>query len=156
MKHTTKQTAEMMSCRNIFKTSLFILFLLPLLNLQAQDVTGKWKTIDDNTGEERSIVEIYEEEGEYFGRIEEVLAEDADELCGNCKGDKKDQPLAGLVIIEGLNREGEVYEGGTILDPANGNVYNCKMELEDSDTLKVRGYRGISLLGRTQVWHRVE
>jgi uncharacterized protein (DUF2147 family) len=75
-------------------------------------------------------------------------------LCDRCKGSKKNQPIQGLVIIEGLEKDGDEFNGGTILDPENGKTYKCYLELVDKSKLKVRGYLGVSLLGRTQYWTR--
>lgn len=132
-----------------------IIFMMTSVQIQAQGITGHWKTIDDETGEARSIVEIYKEGDEFYGKIVELLDEEAPEICEKCKGEKKDQPMAGLVIIEGMVRNGGRYDGGSITDPANGKEYKCRIE-RDGDILKVRGFIGLSLLGRTQEWQRVE
>jgi len=122
----------------------------------AQGVEGKWKTIDDETGEAKSIVEVYEENGKIYGKVVEILNKDrADAKCTECEGKDKNKPVLGLVIIKGLEKDGSEYNDGTITDPQNGKVYKCLIELESKDKLKVRGYVGFSLLGRTQYWYRV-
>jgi len=122
----------------------------------AQGVEGKWKTIDDETGEAKSIVDVYEENGKIYGKVVEILNKDrADAKCTECEGKDKDKPVLGLVIIKGLEKDGSEYNDGTITDPQNGKVYKCLIELESKDKLKVRGYVGFSLLGRTQYWYRV-
>ena len=123
----------------------------------AQDVFGTWKTIDDVSGEAKSILEIYEKDGKVYGKVVQILTvgqEDA--LCTECTGDDNGKPIKDLVIIRGLKKDGDVYEDGKILDPENGKEYKCYIELEEKDKLKVRGYIGFSLLGRTQYWYRVK
>ena len=134
-------------------------FLLLLVNFItticfAQDITGEWYTIDDNTKEKKAIVEIYAEGDAYFGKIKTSLVSDNTELCTECDGSKKNKPIKGLVIIEKMKLDGDEYNGGTILDPESGTEYKCLLQLESKDKLKVRGYVGFSLLGRTQYWQR--
>ena len=116
---------------------------------------GRWKTIDDKTGNPKAIVQVYEEHGQLFGRIEKSLNPKASKTCDKCKDERKGQPIAGLLIIRGLVKHGQEYSGGDILDPDNGSVYRCKMRVQDQGkTLSVRGYLGFSLLGRSQTWIR--
>ena len=75
-------------------------------------------------------------------------------MCINCKGKNKNLPIEGMTIVEGLELNGKTWEDGTILDPKSGKIYSCYITLEDNNTLKVRGYIGFSLLGRTQKWIR--
>ena len=135
---------------------LLAVFLCSMFGLNAQPVLGKWKTIDDQTGKEKSIVEIYEEKGKVYGKIVEILNKDRiNVVCDKCEGNKKDQPVLGMVIIEGLEQDEAVYKGGTILDPEKGKEYKCKIWIdeEDMNKLNVRGY--IAFLFRTQNWYRV-
>ena len=76
-------------------------------------------------------------------------------VCKQCSGEDKNKPILGLTIIKGLSKDGSEYNSGEILDPKNGKLYKCALTLESKDKLKVRGYIGFSLLGRTQYWHRV-
>ncbi len=123
----------------------------------AQDVFGKWKTIDDVSGEAKSILEIYERDGKVYGKVLQILTEGYENsLCDKCTGKDKDKPIVGLEIIRGLEKDGDDYEGGKILDPESGKEYKCYIELEEDDKLKVRGYIGFSLFGRTQYWYRVK
>jgi len=142
----------------MFARSLAVFFALSLISgLAAADRTtpvGKWKTIDDSTKEAKAIVEIWEHNGKLYGKIVKLFrkaGEDQDPTCDKCKGDKKDKKVIGMVIVEGLSRDGDEWKGGSILDPDNGKTYKCKMSLENGK-LKVRGFIGMSLLGRTQVW----
>jgi uncharacterized protein (DUF2147 family) len=123
---------------------------------QAQ-VTGKWKTIDDETKEAKSIVEVYEKDGKLYGKIIEILnPAKKNAKCQNCKGDDKDKPILGLTIIKGLKKDGDEYTDGDILDPQKGKLYSCTIKLDGADKLSVRGYMGISLIGRSQTWYRVK
>lgn len=134
---------------------LFLAFVLPVMMINAQEVVGTWKTIDDETGEAKSYVQIYEVKGKLYGKITKLLKESQDKLCTECTGKDKDKPIVGLTILKNLSKDGEEYGGGTIMDPNNGKVYKCYITLEDKDKLKVRGYIGFSLIGRTQYWYRV-
>lgn len=123
----------------------------------AQTALGKWKTIDDETGKAKSVVEIYENNGKIYGKIVEIFDKTKEgKLCSECEGAKKNKPILGMVILEGLSKKGKNWEGGTILDPNSGKVYKCTISLENKDKLKLRGYIGISLIGRTQYWERIK
>ncbi|HXV84769.1 MAG TPA: DUF2147 domain-containing protein [Candidatus Binatia bacterium] len=119
---------------------------------------GLWKTIDDNTGKPRGLVRIMEVNGEYQGKVEKIFpkpGEGPEPKCEKCEGARRDQPVIGMTILWGLKKQGDEYQGGTILDPENGRVYRAKMTLDgDGGKLSVRGFIGFSLLGRTQTWIR--
>ena len=135
---------------------LILLFLVPFTSF-SQNVTGMWKTIDDVTGKEKSYVEIYENDGKIYAKILELLTPgDENKVRDQCDGDKKDHPIKGMVVIDGLSKDGKEWNKGTILDPKNGKIYKCYITLEGTDKLKVRGYIGFSLLGRTQYWYRMK
>ena len=124
---------------------------------QKLSVVGKWKTIDDATGKPISVIEIYEKNGLYYGKVDEVLDPNSkNKTCVNCPGADKGKPIIGLVVMKGLKKDGNEYTDGEILDPKHGKLYKCYIKLESADKLKVRGYFGISLFGRTQYWHRVK
>ena len=127
-----------------------------LIVAKAQDIVGQWKTIDDETNEVKSVVEIYKgKDGKYYGKIIKLFpkpGEDPNPKCTECSGDKYNKPIIGMVILTGLEKEGKNdWDDGEILDPESGNVYDCKMWIEDGN-LHVRGYLGWSLIGRSQVW----
>lgn len=125
--------------------------------IQTAPVTGTWVSIDDETGVEKSEITLYESEGKLYGKVKRLLlSEDQGKLCVNCKGAEKNKPIEGLVIVKGLSKDGETWTDGKIMDPANGKNYDCTISLENSNTLKVRGYLGFSFLGRTQTWKRKE
>lgn len=131
--------------------------LLACTQLFSQSVLGKWKTIDDVTGKAKSIVEIYEFQGKTYGRVVKLFREpdeDQDPICDKCTDYRKDKKIMGMNIITGLTKSGEEWSGGEITDPKTGKIYKCYITLEDPDKLKVRGYIGVSLVGRTQYWHR--
>ena len=126
--------------------------LMMSYRLYSQDIVGKWKTVDDESGRIRSIVEIFETDNKYYGKIQEVFplpGKDPDPICIYCKGKKKDQRVIGMSIIEDMEKNGDYYDSGTILDPEDGNVYDCKIWL-DKGNLKLRGYK--YLFYRTQIW----
>ena len=137
------------------KITITLFFVLFFQICFAQSIIGKWKTIDDLTGTEKGIVEIYEHKGKIFGRIVEIFEHDKKHLkCIKCQGDDKNKPILGLNIIKGLIKNEDGYDGGKIIDPKNGKSYNCKITLDGKDKLIVRGYIGISLFGRSQTWIR--
>lgn len=119
---------------------------------------GRWKTVNDATGKADSVVAIREEKGLFYGRIEKLIDPDPSDpnpACTKCEGDLKNKPVLGLQIVWDLKRSGDGWSGGTILDPNNGKTYRCSISLADSGKkLKVRGYVGVSLFGRTEVWIR--
>jgi uncharacterized protein (DUF2147 family) len=122
---------------------------------------GLWRTIDDKTGKERSLIRITETDGVFEGRVEQLLNrqpdDDPENLCRKCEGARKDQPIIGMTILWGLKKDGEQWSGGEILDPKNGKVYRAKMKLADNGAkLEVRGFIGVSLFGRSQTWIREE
>lgn len=139
------------------KTRIFFLltFLLGLMTVSAQSVTGRWKTFDDKTGDAKSIVEITEKNGRIYGKIVEILnPSKKNDKCAKCPDLDKNKPLEGLTIIKGLKKDGDEYSDGKILDPVSGKLYKCTISLDGKDKLKVRGYVGISAFGRTQTWNR--
>ncbi len=135
------------------KLSLSILVFLFFQISFSQTIFGKWKTIDDETGKEKGIVEIYEYKDKVYGKIIEIFEQDKKHFkCEKCEGDYHNKPILGLNIIKGLKKNEDVYEGGKIVDPKNGKSYHCKITLDGKDKLIVRGYIGIPLFGRSQIW----
>jgi uncharacterized protein (DUF2147 family) len=117
-------------------------------------VTGKWQTIDDNSGEVRSIVEIFERGGKIYGKVVKTFpkpGEDTDPICNKCPEDdaRYKKKIIGMEIIKDMVKSGDEYSEGTILDPEPGKIYRCKLWLEGND-LKIRGYWGPFY--RTQTW----
>lgn len=140
---------------------LLTVFLLTTLSLHANDIAGTWMTIDDETGKARSYITIWVENGVAYGKIDKIIAikpgENTNPLCTECKGDDYNKPVVGMTILRNLRQDGDEWKGGTIMDPNNGKTYKCKIKAENGgQILKVRGYIGFSLLGRTQVWKRAK
>jgi uncharacterized protein (DUF2147 family) len=134
-----------------------VLLLFTATTTFGQAITGKWKTIDDNSGEAKSIVEIFEKDGKYYGKIVKIFLEpneDPDPVCDKCEKDdpRYNKKIIGMEIIKGLEKDHEEFSGGNILDPENGKVYRCRLWVEGGD-LMVRGYWGPFF--RTQTWKRV-
>lgn len=137
---------------------LLTLYLITVTSLcQAQTVVGKWKTIDDSSGEERSIVELYDRNGLVYGKVVKTFlkpGEDPDPVCDQCSPDdhRYNKKIIGMEILRKMKKSGNEYSDGDILDPENGRVYRCKLWIEEGD-LKVRGYWGPFY--RTQTWKKV-
>lgn len=136
------------------KYILLSFILIFSIGANAQDIIGKWKTIDDNTGKARSIVEIYKKGDKVFGKVVKLFrepGEDPDPICEECSGKKKNQKVIGMEIITDMvfDEDDNEYDKGEILDPENGKVYDCKLWVEEGK-LKVRGY--LYFLFRTQTW----
>jgi uncharacterized protein (DUF2147 family) len=144
------------------KLITLIAFLLvswtPVALANSSSPEGQWKTIDDNTGKAKSIVEIWVEDGELKGKVLELInPKEPNQKCEDCKGDRKNQPIVGMQFIWGLTQEDGVWDGGEILDPDNGKIYRAKISvIENGQKLDVRGYIGFAFIGRTQTWERVE
>lgn len=140
------------------KKSLLILFFAAAaaISLQAQSVAGTWRTVDDETGEAKSHIELWEADGKLYGKIVKTLRKNAPVTCEKCPGERKNQPLIGMVIVVNMLQKGGLWQGGDILDPEKGKWYGCKMWLKEGDpnTLVVRGYLGPFY--RTQTWTRVQ
>lgn len=137
---------------------LFILILFSVVCGNAQSVFGKWKTIDDRTGNPKGIIEIYKKGNLMFGKILNVVEEGKENvLCVKCDGDLKDKPVIGMTIIkDGKKNEDDEWKGKFLFDPEQAMTFRFKIWLnpDDPDELKVRGY--LAFLYRTQTWVRHE
>ena len=138
------------------------LLLASGLALAQATPAGAWKTIDDSTKKEKSLVRIVESGGVYTGKVERVLDPDSpkDAVCKDCADERKDKPVVGMTILRNVKASADdkaVFEGGDILDPNNGKVYKVRLKVVDEGKrLEVRGYIGTPMLGRTQTWVRTE
>ena len=133
-----------------------LILLFPAFFCYAQSsVIGKWKTVDESTGEEKSIIEIFERNGKVYGKIVKLFTDiDPDPICNECPEDdpRYRKKIIGMEIINDMEKSGNEYSQGSILDPQDGRIYRCKMWIAESG-LKVRGYWGPFF--RTQTWKRV-
>jgi uncharacterized protein (DUF2147 family) len=142
---------------NKFNMKLFALVIaLAVSTVNAQTILGKWKTIDDETGEPRSIVELYARGGKVYGKVVKIFLqphEDQDPICVACDEDdpRFRKKVIGMEILKDMRQDDDEYTDGEILDPNNGKIYRCKIWLEGKD-LKLRGYLGPFY--RTQTWVR--
>lgn len=138
---------------------ILLVYLLASVFVFSQNqnkIAGKWKTIDDKTGKEKSIVELYMKDNKLYGKVIKILTPGQEnKICTACDGENKNKPILGMHIINGLTLKDDEWTGN-ILDPNNGKVYSCYLKLLSDNLLKVRGYIGFSALGRTQYWYRVE
>lgn len=130
--------------------------LLSLAGFSQSSVLGKWVTIDDNTGEQRSVVELFERNGKVYGKIVKIFpkpGKDPDPVCNECpeNDSRYKKKIVGMEILQGMSKDGESYDDGSILDPESGKIYRCKIWIENSN-LMVRGYWGPFY--RTQEWKR--
>jgi uncharacterized protein (DUF2147 family) len=130
------------------------------LALENESPVGHWQTYDDHTKAPRGMIRIYEKDGKLFGHIERAAEKMNDrDVCSVCTDDRRDKPIDGLVIIRNMVRSADQpleWTGGDILDPDTGKLYRFKMRVEDHGAkLVVRGFLGLSLLGRTQTWMRI-
>jgi uncharacterized protein (DUF2147 family) len=146
--------------RNQIAAALGLALFAAIAHAQAMPV-GLWKTIDDETKTEKSLIRITESNGVYTGRLEKLLgAMSQDTLCDKCTDERKDKPVVGMTLIRNVRHsesDAAMWDGGDILDPNNGKTYKVRLTPGDGGkTLAVRGYIGAPLLGRTQTWIRVE
>ena len=145
----------------ILGAALGLLLLSTLAQAQATPA-GLWKTIDDATKKEKSLVRITDIGGAFSGRIEKLLdpASKPDAVCDKCSDDRKDKPILGMTIITGVRQSAnaaDIWDGGHILDPNDGKSYKVRLSpVDGGKKLDVRGYIGMPMLGRTQTWLRVE
>ena len=138
--------------KNVF--AILILFITQMGI--AQSAVGIWKNIDDEDGKEKSHIEIYEHNGKLKGKVIKLLPTATITKCEACTGANKGKSILNMEILWDLSKKGNAWDNGKILDPKSGKVYSCKIELNGIDKLKVRGYVGVSMFGRTQTWYKVK
>ena len=129
---------------------------IPFIGFSQTTIEGKWKTFDIfNRHIAESIVDIRIIDQKLTIRIDSIIPEDhREDLCTKCEGDKKDQPIWGMVILKGAELDKGVWKGAKILNAKNGLYYGCHLELIDKNLLKVRGYIGYPLFGKNLYWKR--
>lgn len=139
--------------------SLFLLVASHLAAAESSPV-GMWRTIDDETHKPRALVHIEEHDGVLSGRIVQLFREPGEDpapLCVPCAGERHNQPVLGMTILWDFHRHGEAWTDGEVLDPEEGKVYHAHLRLRDAGKhLDVHGYIGVPLLGRSQIWDRVQ
>jgi len=149
--------------RNIAKLTTYMVMSISIFssygNAQSNDpVLGVWKTIDEKTNQPSSLIRLEEKNGELIGVVTELIPTPGEALithCNLCKDERKGKPIVGMIIMKGLKRGAPGnWSGGEILDPEEGEIYKVKIAMVNDKTLEVRGYIGIPLLGRTQIWVR--
>lgn len=153
---TTEKTIKKLSLDKI--VVLIVGCIFSMASIATGAPIGKWQTIDDESGEPKSIIEIYTVDNGIEGKIVELLDPNSSSTCNKCKGEKSGQPLVGMVILwdvtEAENKKS--WGGGEILDPKKGKTYSVKLTLKgNGDELKVRGFIGAPFIGRTQTWKKL-
>lgn len=133
-------------------------FIIPLLLLPvfltAQSPLGYWENVDEDDNSLQSYIKIYEDNGKLYGKVVELMPQAKVTHCNACEGQEKGSSLLGMHILRDLEPDGDSWDHGKILDPKKGKLYSCKISLEDKNTLKVRGYIGKPLFGKTFKWKR--
>ena len=147
--------------RTLIHASLIAAVLAtPFAMAQESSPVGLWKTIDDTSGKPTALIRITEQQGELQGKIEKLFRgpnEEQNPKCVQCTDARKDQPIVGMTIVSGLKKTGDEYTGGEILDPKNGKIYKSKLTVRDGGKkVEVRGFVGVPMFGRSQVWLRQE
>ncbi len=148
---------------NSLMTSLFCVCLLLVgmggtLLAESDSPIGLWQTYDEDTGEPNGQILIYEKDGKLQGKIHQTRPEDADRVCCKCKGERRNQPVLGMVILwDFAPKDDDEWEGGQMLAPKTGKIFKGTMKLEEGgEKLRVRGYAGAKMFGRTEIWDRIE
>ncbi len=131
-----------------------LLLLIAAPAFAQNTIAGTWRTIDDETGEPKSLVRIEEQAGVFVGHIVQLLPEGR--VCEDCAEAYDGRDLRNLQIIRDLRASGDEWSGGRIIDPKSGRTYRLKARLDGPNRLRLRGFVGISALGRTQTWERVQ
>jgi uncharacterized protein (DUF2147 family) len=141
----------------IKKLFLLVLFSVPMIAFSQNAYVGMWKNLDDEDGKEKSHIKVYEENGELKAQVIKLLPNAKLRVCEACKGNLKNKPIEGMFLMSGMKQQKDgTYSEGNILNPKNGKSYSCTISLEGKDKMKVRGYLGLSLIGKTQYWYRLK
>lgn len=145
----------------VTKLKLFTTFCLlqcVAITCFAASPVGYWKTIDDKTGQAKSILKVSNSGGQLYGTVVKLFP-GALTVCAECSGNLKNKPILGMTVMYGLRQDApnsNSWSGGKIMDPKTGSVYRCSLSVaDDGKTMNVRGYIGVSLFGRTQTWIKV-
>ncbi len=147
----------MLNMINMKKTLFTLLIFTMSFSINAQSIFGKWHSTNEDTGEIDSVIEVYKKDGKAYAKIIEIKNPDRkNAVCDLCEGKNNNKPILGLNILTGLEKDDDEWSGGKILDPRNGKIYKCYIKLEEPNKLKIRGYIGFALIGKTAYWTRAE
>ncbi|PWG04493.1 DUF2147 domain-containing protein [Polaribacter aquimarinus] len=142
---------------NMKKTLFTLLIFTMSFSINAQSIFGKWHSTNEDTGEIDSVIEVYKKDGKAYAKIIEIKNPDRkNAVCDLCEGKNNNKPILGLNILTGLEKDDDEWSGGKILDPRNGKIYKCYIKLEEPNKLKIRGYIGFALIGKTAYWTRAK
>jgi uncharacterized protein (DUF2147 family) len=131
--------------------------LLFAFTINAQDIFGKWNSTNEETGEVDSIIEIYKKDNKAYAKVVKIMdPARQNSVCTACEGENKNKKILGLDILTGLEKDDDEWSGGEILDPRNGKIYKCYIKLVKDNKLKIRGFIGVSLFGKTKYWERAQ
>jgi len=145
-----------MPFKNMKKKLTIFLLIAFSSTMNAQTIFGNWLS-KNKDGTFDSVIKVYKKDGKVVAKIIEIKdTSRQNAVCELCEGKNKNKPILGLNILTGLEKQDDEWSGGTILDPRNGKVYQCYIELVKPNKLKLRGYIGISLFGKTAYWERAE
>lgn len=133
---------------------VMLLFLSAVMSMYSQTVEGIWQNYTDD--EIQSHIKVYVEDGKLYGKVVKMFPHTKITHCKKCKGEQKGARLDEIFVFWDLTLDGKNWDHGRILDPKSGKNYACQLELEDANTLKIRGYVGKPIFGRSFSWHRVE
>ena len=134
--------------------SFFILVSITTF-VNSQTIFGIWENRNEKTNTVDSYIEVYQKNKKAYAKIIEITDKNKQNIaCDKCEGLNKNKPILGMNILTGLKKDGDEWSGGTILDPRNGKVYKCYIKLTNKNKLKIRGYIGVSLFGKTAYWYR--
>lgn len=134
-----------------------LILVLTAVSINGQTIFGSWESIDPETKKVDSVIEVYQKNGKAYAKIIAISDQEKSEaICVFCKDEKKNKPILGMEILTGLKKDKDEWSGGTILDPRNGEVYKCYIKLVKPNKLKLRGYIGISLFGKTEYMERAK
>lgn len=135
---------------------LLTFLLMSISFISFSQIEGKWKTLDDETGERKAVVQFFKKsDGKFYGKIIEILKDLPFNTCEKCEGSLKGKPLIGLEFVQHLEHKGKEWINGRLTEPKTGKSYACKAKINDKGDLEIRAYIGVPLLGRTQVWSRM-
>ena len=141
----------------IVSNIMFFIFFSTSVN--SQELLGLWKSKDNRSGKDQALIEIYLDHGEVHAKIVKAYDQKLKDFsCTNCKDEDKDKPMEGMVILKDLKKSKVrlKFTNGYALNPYNGKFYKCNVELIDKNLLRVRGYIGVSLFGKSEYWYRVK